>query len=122
MSQVATSPSMTASSNAVRSWPPTTRVHTQALVSASCTFGWLPRSAQLLEHGRAQIGEVALREPLARRAVNDRAQRGVDGVGRSSGTEHGCRCVDEFGVEVDVRASDRGFAHLTKHTPVSYTH
>src|SRR5205085_11514691 len=72
----------------------------------------LSRAADLLEHLGREIGEVTLREPFARGAVDDRPQRSMDGIRRSCCAEHSGCCVNELRIEVDIRAPDLRLTHL----------
>lgn len=103
MSQVATVPSTTPSSKALRRSPPTARVQAHVLVSARLHLQELPRTAQLVERLGGEISEVSLGEPVACGTIDDRPQRGMHCVGGPCGAQYGGCCIDELSVEVDGR-------------------
>ncbi len=70
-------------------------------------------AAELLQNVWGEIGELSLGELPATGTINDGPQRGVDGICRSFSAEHISRRIGKLRVEVDVRAPDLGFAHVT---------
>ncbi len=70
-------------------------------------------AAELLQNVWGEIGELSLGELPASGTINDGPQRGVDGICRSFSAEHISRRIGKLRVEVDVRAPDLGFAHVT---------
>ena len=100
MSQVATRPSMTASSNASRTAVGARRDQIHADVSAST------RSAQLGQSLRRQLVEVAFGKCPPPRACHDIAHRRMHGVGVAARAQLLRRSSDQLDVEVDVRALD----------------